>query len=278
MTDILPVTPAAEVQPVVAAAPLAAPAEPQLILGKFKTQTDLETAYKNLEQAFHARTKPADPATADLKIPPPEPVTAAVVPPSEGIINNLLARAKLDGATIEQSFLANGKLTDAEYGALAAAGADPASVNGYLRGRAAEYAVVKQTQDQVRTRASEIAGGPIQLDNLLKWTGTPQSGFSPAQIADIQGRLNSPELFEGAMQQIKMTYAAKNGSLAESPMFTAAAAVASGSTAPFMTKHEATQARKEAATRYGEGKWHMDSGFMARLMATEKASPNLLKI
>ena len=116
------------------------PTEDQKILGKFKTQADLEQAYQELEAKLSA--KPADKAT-EAKAP-------------------LVTNEEM--ANYAEAVVSTGDLSADHYVELSKRGLSPEIVKGYVEGlkaRAAEH--LKQTYD--------VAGGEDGYKAMAVWAG-----------------------------------------------------------------------------------------------------------
>lgn len=119
--------------------------EEKLILGKYKTQADLEAAHVALEKKL-GEQKPAEIT--------PEQARAAV------------EKAGLDMAAITQEYVATkGVLSEKTIKALEAKGITPATVNTYVNGLKAQSA-------QMRQEFAQLAGSEETLKNVLDWSAT----------------------------------------------------------------------------------------------------------
>jgi len=120
------------------------PAE-KLILGKYKTQADLEAAHVALEKKLGEQKK--------------EEVTPAQA-------REALEKAGLDMAAISQEYSENnGKLSEKTLKALEAKGITQDHVNTYVGGLKAQAA-------QMRQEFAQIAGSEEVLQSVLEWAAT----------------------------------------------------------------------------------------------------------
>lgn len=153
-----------------------------LILGKFKTQEDLQQAYTELE-----KKQSQEPDPNQDGIPKPDKPTVGI--PTE---KNEPAKGTgaLDIAALTAEFGEKGELSPNTYKKLAATGLNKETVDLMIDGqlsRAREYAGT----------LSEVAGGQKQLDALFAWAG---SSKTPEQVAALN------LVFEGSnLEAAKMT-------------------------------------------------------------------------
>ena len=116
--------------------------EEKLILGKYKTQADLEAAHVALEKKLGEKTVT------------PEQAREAV------------EKAGLDIAAITQEYATNkGVLSDKTIKALEAKGITPETVNTYVNG-------LKAQSTQMRQEFAQLAGSEEALKSVLEWAAT----------------------------------------------------------------------------------------------------------
>ena len=128
-----------------------------LILGKFKTQEDLQKAYTELEKKQGQEPDP----NQDGQPKPTVGIPTANNEPAKGT-------GALDIAALTAEYGENEGLTDKTYKKLAAKGLDKETVDLMIDGqlsRAREYAGT----------LAEIAGGQEQLDALFAWAGSSKT-------------------------------------------------------------------------------------------------------
>lgn len=184
--------------------------------GIYETPEAAWAGYKVYETALGKRTpaapasKPAEQAPAqnpeakpDLKIPE--------VPATIENVDQILTSAGLDVNAIADTFLKNGKLDDASYKALESKGYGRAVVDQFIAG---QRAIAESEQRSIQAAQAE-AGGPGQLESLLKWAA---SGVDKAEHADFNRRLNDPSLRIGAIKDLKLRYAAASGTSGSKPL------------------------------------------------------------
>lgn len=108
----------------------------------------------------------------------------------------VLKRAGLDPAAVDAVHARDGRLTDDMYTALKKAGLPRKLVDSHLDTTRTAQTLV---QEKIRGRAHELAGGEQQLNTLLAFA---KSSLPPDRIADLNRRLASAALFEGAIREI----------------------------------------------------------------------------
>lgn len=175
-------------------APAETPADetpPALILGKFKTQADLEAAYKALETKLGApKVEPKLDAEGKpiVETPPPPPETPALATLS-------------DKATEELS--ATGKVSDETYAGFEKAGISRAQLDAYVEGQKAVSMI------RVQTVQAEV-GGADAYTAMVQWAAT---GLSPAeQVAFDQAVLGADDgIRMMAVRGLQARYVAENG-------------------------------------------------------------------
>jgi hypothetical protein len=161
--------------------PAVTPAAESLILGKFKTQADLEKAYSALEQKQSAK----------LVETPAQPQEA-------------LAKVGLDPQALAKEFAEGGKLTPASLKALADKGIPETMVNAYVAGLQAQAAAM-------RIELATVAGGEEQFVAVQKWAAT---NLTPAEITAYNSALDAQDTATAKLllSGITSRYAAAVGS------------------------------------------------------------------
>lgn len=171
--------------------------------GRFKDAAALETEYKRLEKVT-GRLKPKKeaPKTEGVQIddtpPTPDELESLKVP-------EILAKAELDTADIEEQFTKNGKLTDEQYAALRKV--NPALsksvVNHIAEGLIAKAALGREAQKQIKAEAVKFVGSESELGTLLEFGKT----LAPARIKAINNMLADPATAIDALTVLKTEYA-----------------------------------------------------------------------
>lgn len=291
-TPAAPVTPAPTGVAIPATTPPATPtpeAAP-LIAGKFKTVEDLATAYKALETKLGQRPAPVEPKPEPSSTVIPTIITTPTtetgvqtaapgqtVAAAEGFIATVLAKANLKGEELLRKFATDGQLDPDDYQKLNQQNVTRKDVDTLLRAQAAEIKATEEYRQASQAEAVQIAGGTQQLSTLMQWAGSPDSGLTSVQLEHLNRGLAKRETLGGALRELANLYGAKHGTAAEQPLFTASAMASSGAVAHFETGHERRAARDAAELKYGEGNWHKDPVFVARLQRTKMVNPSALK-
>jgi hypothetical protein len=150
----------------------AAPAErPTWLPEKFKSPEDMAKAYAELEKSQGgAGKKPADPV-----VPPPvqtDAEKAAAAATAANAAKLETAGLKLDDFNAE--YQKDGKLSDASYAKLAAAGIDKGTVDAHIAG---QTALATQVGAKMVAAAHEAVGGETEFKALQEWaakSATPE--------------------------------------------------------------------------------------------------------
>lgn len=208
MTDTftMPQDPAAVAPVDYTAEPSTAPAEPQLIAGKFKTQDDLVAAYKALESKLGKPAEPApttsqSPATPATQEPATDPLTIPpAFNPAEPVYTpGLSSQQVMDFAN--QEYAANQKLSDNAYAALASQGVSKEMVDAYIAGQQA-------TQQAQLAETFAVVGGKEQFQTMTAWAS---NNLSDAEIDEFNAAVAKPETRKLAMLALQGKYVAANG-------------------------------------------------------------------
>ncbi len=162
-----------------------------LILGKFKTQADLEKAYTELEkvntQRHQQASHPSGTKVDNLTIPSPPP------PPPAGAV---LTEAY-------KTFADKGSLTEDNYKEYAARGFDRTVVDAFVQGQAAVFA-------SVRDDVIKAAGGSEEFRVVTDWARTNL----PKEEADAYNAIiatRNPAVMKLAAQGLVAKYRAAVG-------------------------------------------------------------------
>ena len=148
-------------------------AEPELILGKFKTPEDLANAYTELEKKLSApRETPADAAAPSEGQAPPVDAEQVLEDAgvSEGTLDTLFAQYEADGNVSEDSY----KLLESK-------GIPRKMVDAYIAG---QEAIAGQFTNAVHS----FAGGEAQFTALQTWAA---ENMTPEAIESINELLSS---------------------------------------------------------------------------------------
>jgi hypothetical protein len=165
--------------------------EPELILGKFKSNEDLLKAYQELE-AKQGAVKPEDTQNGDEDTQNGDDAAAAVT------------KAGLDFGALETEYAEHGELTADSLKKLEDAGIPKAVVDMYIQGREALVSKLQST-------AYEIAGGEDSYGSMTQWAA---ANMSEAEINAFNQAVNStdPNVIKLAVAGLKGRYEASNGS------------------------------------------------------------------
>lgn len=171
--------------------------EPQgnLILGKFKSQADLEAAYKELESKLGA---PKKPAVADPIKPAPAPGETppdGETPPAPSL-QEAFAKAA-------QEFESSQEFSEETFAALEAGGISREYAQTYVEG-------LKARAEVVQTRVYGEAGGQEQYAAMQSWAA---ANMSAEQIEAHNRAVTSGDLNAtlGAIRTLRTVYEATNG-------------------------------------------------------------------
>jgi hypothetical protein len=255
-----------------AAAATAKPAE-RTYAGKYKTPDELEKGYIELQKkigqpkALEAPAAEGDP----LKIGTP-PAGLPEEIPDTADLGVVLEKAGLKQDDVDKAFAETGKLTDEQYKAIKAKYNLPrAAVDQFLEGQQAQAAVKVQAQQRIKTEAAAIVGSEAALTTLLS---TAKEFIPPDEIDDINARLADPKRFKGALRDVMEFHRASVGAGKSAPLASGQPARTGGGEA-FVTPTEYQNAMKEAKKKFGD--ISKDPGFMARVAATQKTNPKMLR-
>lgn len=220
---------------------------------------DHETMLGQRKQAgppAEAPQEPAEESPGKLEIPDQPEAT-----PDDVDVAGILQKASLTSEDITQQWTENGKLTDDQYAAIkkAVPGVTNAMINQFIEYQSAAHQLQATTAQQAVTKAAEIAGGEQQLNNMLQWA----SDLPAPQKTDLNRRLQDPQLYQGAMLELKGLYEMQNG---KSGMVSGGTSTASPSTAGFSTPTEMRNAMAESAKKFGS--FDKDAALVQRLQNT----------
>ena len=186
-------------------------------------------SYTELEKTLGSRGKDDD--KQGLTIPKGQDL------PVETVLQN----AGLNPDELATQYTTSGTLTDAQYAALRAQGYGRPMVDAYLKAQSAAAQAQTQAQTQITAQAQEMAGGEAQLQTLLQWAA---GGLSAAEVESMEARLNSPQLWQGAMTELLARHSAAVGAGKAQPLITGD--TSAGGTGP-LTKEEFGKLQRAAA-------------------------------
>lgn len=141
--------------------------EAPLILGKFKTQADLEKAYTELEKK--QGTKPAE---------TPAETPAA---PTPAQASKVVQDAGLDLTALSREVAENGELSAESLAKLEAKGIKKDVVDSYIEGQ-------KAVAQQITTEVQSVAGGAEEYGKILDWV---QAEYTDEQVQAFNEAVNS---------------------------------------------------------------------------------------
>lgn len=188
---------------------------PALILGKFKTQADLEAAYKALESKLGAPKAPEAPVKTPEQIAAEEAAEAAKTPEQKA--TEAAAKAAADAAAeaakapalaalsdkATEELTATGAMSDETYAGFEKAGISRAQLDAYVEGQKALATV------RVQTVQNEV-GGAEAYKAMVTWAAT---GLSEAErVAFDRAVLGSDDGVRlMAVKGLEARYVAENG-------------------------------------------------------------------
>lgn len=175
------------------------PAEEPLIAGKFKTQADLEKAYKELE------AKLGEPKTTNEGDNPSKAPTEPSAKKEEPVMV-----AGLPADKFFKEYADTGELSEASYKELSDKGIPKSLVDAYIAG---QQSISKQTQDfndQTVKGLIDSVGGQESFTQMSQWAGT---AYTDAEKADYQAAVDSGNLAaaKAALLSLKLRYEAAFG-------------------------------------------------------------------
>lgn len=187
--------------------------------GKYGTIQDLESAHKELEQKLGNRS--AEMAQRD--------------------IDAIIEKAGVDNESMIHNWQADGQLSDDEYGKLAKLGYGRTVVDTFLHGQHAIASHSQEAQFAIQNNANQIAGGEVELNNLLAWAG---QNYSEGRVDRFNERLASPTEYEGALKEVLYDYKQAVGGGFTSPLVTGQ--VMPNTSSGFSTTQELVEAIRDA--------------------------------
>lgn len=226
-------------------------------------------ARKAAADAAAAKAAPAAPATPanplDITTPPQAPVLG-----DDAGMEDYLAAAGLKIEDTTAAWTEKQELTPEQYAALKKThGLSRKMVDDFIRN---QVGVQTYAAQQAMQTCVQLAGGQTQFDNLIAFGKSLPDG--PAK-KDLQARLANTATVEGAFKQLMYEHAQSVGAGGSVPLVSGQPA--SGATgSPFNNQAEMRAAQVESAAKFG-GNAMNDPAYMARMAATQKHRPHLLK-
>ncbi len=210
-----------------------------------------------------ASTPPANP----LDITTPK---AAPALDDDAGMEEYLAAAGLKIEDTTAAWQEKQELTPEQYAALKKThGLSRKMVDDFIRN---QVGVQTYAQQQATQTCVQLAGGQTQFETLIAFGKSMPDG--PAK-ADLQRRLANTATVEGAFKQLMFEHAQAVGAAGSVPLVSGQPA--SGATgSPFNNQAEIRAAQIESAAKF-DGNAMNDPAFMARMTATQKLRPHLLK-
>lgn len=164
-----------------------------LILGKFKTQADLEKAYQEAERKLHGGKPPAPEPT-------PDPAADAGKPPVGAPPGSL---SEADITSYNQEVLANGTLSAGSLDEIVKkTGLPRATVENYV-------SMMRQTQQQKEASMLNEVGGQDALNAMAEWA---RNGFDAHESREFNEAMKSGDEARTRVQlrYLKAKYEANN--------------------------------------------------------------------
>jgi hypothetical protein len=174
---------------------------------------------------------------------------AAGTPDAMQAAQAAVTAAKLDMGTLTQEFAKDGKLGDASYAALAAAGIDKAVVDQFIAG---QMAVAKSAE----VALMDSVGGEAAWNSMAAWANANlQASDHEAFNAAVNKGGDTAKL---AMAGLKAKYEAANG--VQPKLVSGAAAAGNTGVQPFASRAEVTEAMRNP-------KYRSDPAYRANVIA-----------
>lgn len=202
---------------------------PSWLPEKFASAEDMAKAYSELEKKFSKGASSNPLSLTDT----PAPTTATDTPaPTK-------AAGKVDMGALATEYQSNGKLSEATYAAIEAAGISRQAADTYIRGVQAEAAVLTSA-------VAEVVGGEEEMHEVLGWART---NLTPGQKSVFEAAVRSGDADAAslAMQGIFARFTAANGQ--EPNLVKATGKARAGSVKPFESLNEASRAMEDIRYR-----------------------------
>lgn len=211
---------------------------PSWLPEKFATPEAMAEAYRQLETKLSQGQKPAAPQGEQ---------------PTQDQAKAQVSAAGLDYDAMEAEWVSNGKLSDASYAKLEAAGIPKDMVDAYIAGQEAIAAGIQQ-------EVFGLVGGQDKYQQMVQWAST---NLTPAQIEAYDRAIssNDKDAIILAVEGLKARYAAAGG--LEPTLLNGGTAAEAGTT--FRSTAELTEAMRDP--RYAK-----DPAYRAEVMERLKRS------
>lgn len=237
------------------------PPEAPPILGKFKTQADLEKAYKELEAKLGA-PRTAEPVKADSKPDATKPEGSKEPATSEGKsepdAKEALQEVGLNLDTFSQEFSQKGELSEDSYKTLESKGIPKGIVDSYIAGQKAQAAMAEH---QLMTESGFKS--PDSFGDAVEWAKTNWDSKALESYNKAIGT-NNPDAVKLALVNLRNAF---EGSMGNEPKLMQAESVQS-------TDQGAYKSRQEMAEDMKSKKYKSDSAFRA-MVASKLARSNI---
>lgn len=203
------------------------PAEGSPLIGQgamFGSVDDAVAGYKKIERLIApSANQPTPPAT------PPAPALPQIGEPASATDEDmttvgLIQKAGLNGNDVMAQFGKDGKLTDEQYAAIRKAhpGVSKAMLNEHL---ALLHRDFSRTIAEVKSKASEMAGGEQKFQTLLAWAGSQYKG---EELANMNRMLADPTTTVAAVKIMLHDYATSGGTTQTKPIIAGAPGAPTG--------------------------------------------------
>jgi len=205
--------------------------------GKYESIEALERGYQELEQKLGSQASEM----------------------SQLDIEGILQRAGLENESIIQNWQADSKLTDEQYGSLAKIGIGKSLVDSFLAG---QQAIAFRSDDAtiaIKNEAAQMAGGEIELQNLLAWAG---QNYPEGSVDDLNRRLDDSVQYKSALKEILYDYRQATATGFTKPLVT-------GERMPNTSSGYATVSELLTAIRQAKTEGHMSEATKRRLANTK---------
>lgn len=226
-------------------------AEKPPILGKFKTQADLEKAYKELEAKLGAPKTPVNPPKDDKAAPEVKPPEGEAKGKAEDTAKEALQEVGLNLDTFSQEFAQKGQLSEDSYKTLEAKGIPKAVVDSYIEGQKAQAALAEH-----RLMTESGFKSPDNFSQAVEWAKTNWDAKALESYNQAIGT-NNPDAVKLALVNLRNAF---EGSMGSEPELTHGENKSS-------TDDGAYKSRQEMAEDMKSKKYKTDPAFRAKVAA-----------
>jgi hypothetical protein len=203
----------------------------ELVKSDYETNEQAAAAYKQLESLLGKRTKSPEEGEA------PQLGEADAADPNAGY-EVVLQRAGLDAAEITRQFMAEDKLTDAQYQDLWKKAGVPRGVVDQVLRQEKAAAIAEQTE--IRNQLAGLSGGEQQLGTVMAWA---TSHYPANQHKTINARLRDPATSRDTMLGILHDHRQTVGGGSGKTMIDGDAGMTFPTNRPFADRKEYVQAK-----------------------------------